>query len=173
MKLNDIKLTESQLAELFQNNSKKYVSKSDASDCLAASAASSNRLNHLEDLINDHTTAHALKISLGMKDWSQVMSESIENSRQSWFSFLGMSSPLKTAFATLSFAFVFAVAMPNFNLLNNQEPVHAAPHSVVAHDDIISINKFDSKQDRLSKGSFDESSNNKPTQDALFDSSFG
>ena len=173
MKPNNTKLTESQLADLFQNNSKKYVSQSEASDCLAANAASSNRLNHLEDLISDRNTAQALKLSLGLKDWSQVMSKSIENTRQSWFSFLGMSSPLKTAFATITFAFVFAIAMPEFNQSTNQQILQGAPHSVAIHDDVISSKRFDTNQDILSKGSFDQNNSNKSSQDSLFNASFG
>ncbi len=174
MKLTEIKLTERQLAELFQNNSKNHTSSSDASDCLAASAASSNRLNHLEDLISDHSTAQALKASMGLKDWSQVMAQSLENTRQSWFSFLGMSSPLKTAFATVAFAFIFAVALPELSKFNTQEPIHmAVPQQNMAQGDVISRNKFDDNQDRLSQGGFDNNDDNSSNQDSLFDGSFG
>ncbi len=174
MKLTEIKLTERQLAELFQNNSKNHTSSSDASDCLAASAASSNRLNHLEDLISDHSTAQALKASMGLKDWSQVMAQSIENTRQSWFSFLGMSSPLKTAFATVAFAFIFAVALPELSKFNTQEPIHmATPQQNMAQNDVISSDKFEANNDRLSQGSFDVNDDNSPDQDRMFHASFG
>ena len=167
-----MKMTEQQLAELFQNNSKNHNSSSSASDCLAASAASSDRLNHLEDLISDHSTAQALKVSLAMQDWSQVMANSIENSRQSWFSFLGMNSPLKTAFATVTFAFVFAVAVPEFNNFNNQQPTHvSAPQQNIAHDVINNVH-FEGNSDSLSTGGFDYSEDN-DTKDSLFDASFG
>ena len=174
MKKTEIKLTEKQLADLFQNNSKKHTSGSRASDCLAASAASSNRLNHLEDLINDYSAAQALKVSLGLQDWSQVMAQSIENSRQSWFSFLGMNTPLKTAFATVAFAFIFAVALPEFSRFNTQEPTHVAvPQQNMAQDDIINSVHFDNSNDQLSKGGFDLNQNNNADQDSVFNASFG
>jgi hypothetical protein len=174
MKKHELKLTEAQLGELFQNNSKKHSSSSDASDCLAATAASSNRLNHLEDLISDHSTAQALKTSLAMKDWSQVMAQSIENTQQSWFKFLGMNTPLRTAFATLSFAFVFAVALPEFSRVDHQEPIHrATPQENMAHDDIINSMKFEDNSDRLSKGSFDYTGDKTSESDSLFGASFG
>lgn len=174
MKQKKIELTESQLAELFQDNSKKHTSQSNASDCLTASAASSSRLNHLEDLISDHSTAQALKASVGLKDWSQVMAKSIESSRQSWFSLLGMKTPLKTAFATVTFAFFLTVAMPEFSELNSQEPIQVAvAQQNMAQDDIISSNAFDENNDRLSQGGFDYNENNNSDQDSLFNASFG
>ena len=174
MKLNEIKLTESQLAELFKDNSKKHTSQSDASDCLAASAASSNRLNHLEDLIDDHSTAQALKASISLKGWSQVMAKSIENSRHSWFNLLGMNTPLKTAFATITFAFFLTVAMPEFTKFNTQETVHmAAPQQNLAHNDAISSNAFDNhNNDRLSEGGFENNENDNIDTDRLFNASF-
>ena len=167
-----MKITEKQLAGLFQSNSKNHNSSSNASDCLAASAASSDRLNHLEDLISDHSTAQALKVSLAMQDWSQVMAKSIENTRQSWFSFLGMNTPLKTAFATVTFAFVFAVAMPELSNFNNQQPTHVdAPQQSMAHDVINNIH-FEGNSDSLSKGGFDYNEDNN-SKDSLFNASFG
>ena len=167
-----MKMTEQQLADLFQNNSKNHNSSSSASDCLAASAASSDRLNHLEDLISDHSTAQALKVSLAMQDWSQVMANSIENSRQSWFSFLGMNSPLKTAFATVTFAFVFAVAVPEFNNFNNQQPTHVSANQQNIAQDVINNIHFEGNSDSLSKGGFDYGEDN-DSKDSLFDASFG
>lgn len=169
-----MKLSEKELAQLFQTNSKKHTSSSSASDCLAASDASSERLNHLEDLISDRNTAQALKVSLGMKEWSQVMTQSIENSQNSWFSFLGMGSPLKTAFATVTFAFAFAVALPQFSRFSTHEPTHAAvPTQHVSHNDVIQSIPFENDSDRLSKGGFDMKENKAAGQDKLFNGSFG
>jgi len=174
MKTTDNKLTEGQLAELFQTSSKQYTSSSSASDCLAASKASSDRLNHLEDLISDHSTAQALKISMGLKDWSQVMTNSIENTRQSWFSFLGMSTPLKTGFATVGFAFAFAVALPQFSQFNSQQITHEpVTQQNAAQSDIINEIKFDHNNDHLSKGGFDHYDNNNANKDKLFNANFG
>ena len=174
MRANEIKLSENQLAELFQNNSKNHTSQSDASDFLSASAASSNRLNHLEDLIDDHSTAQALKVSIGLNDWSHVMAKSIEKNRQSWFNLLGMNTPFKTAFATVTFAFVFAVAIPTFTAQETRQPTHVTisqQNNVL--DDVISINKFDQTNDRLSKGSFESNGQQSTKTDRLFNTSFG
>lgn len=169
-----MKLSEQELAQLFQSKSEHYTSQSSASDYLTASSASSDRLNHLEDLISDRSTAKALKISLGMKEWSQVMTQSIENSRQSWYSFLGMSSPLKTGFATVAFAFAFAVALPQFSQLTSQQPAHVVnPQQQAVQNDIINVIQFDENSDRLSRGGFDSTNENDQPQDGLFNASFG
>lgn len=166
-----MKITEKQLADLFQDNSKNHTSSSEASDCLAASAASSKRLNHLEDLISDHHTAKALKASLALSGWSQVMAKSIENSQQSWFSFLGMNTPLKTAFATVAFAFVFVVAMPEYT--SHETSYDPIVEQNMVHDDVINTMQFDGNNDQLSKGGFDYNKDNSKSKDSLFNASFG
>ncbi|MGJ8663621.1 MAG: hypothetical protein ACSHWU_08220 [Marinicella sp.] len=165
-----MKLTEKQLAEVFKNHSKKHTSTSDASDCLGATAASSNRISHVEDIANDHTGSAAMKVALSLKDWSQVLGQSIENTRQSWFSFLGMGSPMKTALATVTFAFAFAVALPEFSKLSQQEPMHIPiSHDVVSHD-IINAMKFEENSDQIMKFSDDGERSN---GDSLFRGNFG
>lgn len=174
MKPTNIKLTEAQIADLFKNETIKHTSKSDADDCLGTMAASSSRLNHVEDMANDHTSAQAFKAAFALKEWSEVVSESIESSRRSWFNLLGMGSPMKTAFATASFAFAFAFALPVITQFNNQEPTYIAlpAEQSVAHDDIINSIQFDGPSDRVSKGSFDNiNQDNEP--DTLFNGSFG
>ncbi len=100
------------------------------------------------------------------------MADAIENSKPSWFSFLGMNTPLKTSLATVAFAFALVVAMPEISQHNTQEhnPI-SMPQSVV-HNDVINAIPFDSNQDRLSKAGFDVI-NEGTTNDDLFDGSFG
>ncbi len=174
MKPTNITLSEAQLADLFKNESIKHTSKSDADDCLGTTAASSNRLKHVEDIANDHTAAQAFKATFAFKEWAEVVAESVENSRRSWFNFLGMGSPLKTAFATATFAFAFAFALPVITQFSSQEPTHMAlpADQSMAQDDIINSIQFDGPSDRLSHSGFDGHSQNQ-TDDGLFNGSFG
>ncbi len=172
MKDKGIKLTEKQLAELFQNNSKKHTASSDAHDCYAATAASSTRLSHVEDLISDHDSAQAMKGAMALKDWSHVMADAIENSRRSWFSFLGMETPLKTSVATLAFAFAMVVAIPEISQLNQQNQTNIPMPQNMAHGDVINAIEFETNTDRLSKGGFDVL-DDRIKSDGLFSGSFG
>ncbi len=169
---NNIKLNEQQLAAIFQSNSQKHTATSDASDCYSATAASSTRLNHVEDLISDRSSAQAMQAAMGLQNWSQVMADAIENSRRSWFSFLGMGTPLKTSVATLAFAFAMVVAIPEISQINNQEQNHIPINQSMVQDDIINVIKFDDSVDRLSKGGFD-SINDSGNTEKLFNGSFG
>ncbi len=171
MKPTEIKLTEAQLADLFQNNSKKHLASSNASDCLSATAASANRLHHVENILNDHSSAQAMKAALAMKDWSHVMAKSIANSQQSWFSFLGMNSPLKTTFATLAFAFAFAIALPVATQFSTQQATYISD-SNPQQSDVINAIQFDLDADRLSRAGFDGGAK-QTEQDSLFNASFG
>jgi len=174
MKPNEVKLSESQVTKLFQVNSKQHTSKSNASDFLTASAASSDRLNHLEDLINDHSTAQALKVSMRLNQWSDVVAKSIKDSRKSWFSLLSFNKPIKAAFATLAFAFFLTVAMPELSELDIQQPIHEAVlQQNITQNDVISVNQFDRKSDYLNKGSFERKENKSSAQDSLFNANFG
>ncbi len=177
MKQTNIKLSEAQLADLFKNQSNVYTSQTDANDCLGATAASANRLNHVEEMANDYAAAQGMKASFALRDWAEVVSESIENSRRSWFSFLGMDTPLKTVMATASFAFVFAFALPIVTQYSNQEPIHIAipqTDQTMVHDgDIINRLQFDSVHgDSLSRGGFD-GNNQSHDSDGLFNANFG
>ncbi len=165
-----MKLTEKQLAGLFQTNSKKNTSKSSPSDCMSATAASSNRLNQAEDLLNDYTAAQSMKMAMSLKDWSQVMADSIEASRRSWFSFLGMSSPLRTSVATMAFAFALVFALPELNQYSLKEQVHIPVQNDMANNDIINAIYFDGPSDQINQGGFDQPRNQ---DDGLFNAGFG
>lgn len=161
-----MKLTEKQLADIFTNSTKANETTNDAGDCLDALPASSARLTQAEGLLNDFAGAQGMKMAVGMKQWSQVMADSIHSSQQSWFSFLGMNSPFKTAVATVAFAVAFVVAMPEFK--QNNPSMMPIQHEVA--DDVISSNPFEGSSDVLSKGGFDASNQ---SNDTLFDASFG
>lgn len=174
MKPTNIKISEAQLADLFKKESIKHTSTSDASDCLDAPEASSSRLNHVEKIANDHSASQAFKASLALKEWSEVVAQSIENSQRSWFNFLGMGSPIKTAIATATFAFAFAFALPIITQFSNQEPmlISSPADQSYAQQDIINSMKFDGPSDRLSQAGFD-SNNQNQSNDSLFTGSFG
>lgn len=165
-----IKLTEDQLAGIFQNNSKQHTANCAPDDCLSAMPASDNRLKHVEELANDHTSAQAMKAAMSLRDWSQIMAQSIENSRRSWFNILGMNSPLKTSLATVAFAMAVVVALPEFKQIETQ--IHQPIAYDVLNNDIITHAKFDESGDRILRGGFD-SAPSSSEQDNLFNGSFG
>ncbi|WP_223789683.1 hypothetical protein [Marinicella meishanensis] len=175
-----IKLTEDQLAGIFQNHSKQHTATSQPGDCLSALPASESRLQHVEDLANDHTAAQATKLAMTLQDWSQIMAQSIENSRRSWFSLLGMNTPLKTSLATVAFAMAVVVAVPEFKQLDTttqQTLSHDMAHDDIItrlpfHGDVINQVPFDQNGDALMRGGFDASP--APAEhDDLFNGSFG
>ncbi len=163
-----MKLTEQQLAHLFQTETQKNTSASQASDCLAATAASDSRLKHAEDLLNDRASSQAMKLAISLQDWSEVMTNALHNSRRSWFSFLGMSSPLKTSVATAAFALALVFALPEFTNFNSKQPMHIPAQHDMARGDTINTLKFES--DQINQGGFDQI---KHGSDSLFNTSFG
>ncbi|TDR23193.1 hypothetical protein [Marinicella litoralis] len=161
-----MKLTEKQLAEIFTNSTKLNQASGDVDECLNALPASSNRLIKAEGLINDYAAAQGMKMAIDLKQWSDIVAESVQKSQQPWFSFLGMDSPLKTAVATGALAVAFVVAMPEFK----QDQTNLQPIQNNITNDVISNNHFENKADVLNKSDFD--GGEKPN-DSLFDGNFG
>ncbi|MCX7552982.1 hypothetical protein OS175_03750 [Marinicella sp. S1101] len=173
MSSKNIKLSERQLAGLFQNQTVANTTSSDADDCLVSAAASPTRLNHVEAIANDHTAAQGMKASFALKHWSEVVSSSIEKSQSSWFKLLGFSSPLKTTMATAAFAVAFAFALPLVSQLNAPTTMDTMTYQTVqSTDDLINNIRFEGPADQLSRGNFDSTSQSK-SKDQLFDASFG
>lgn len=153
-----MKLTEQQLQKLFQDNSLYHQAKVTAGECLQSSDASSQRLKKAEDLLNDFTSAQAMKAAFAAKDWTQQIARSVKDqSVNSWFNWL--AHPFKTTITATALAMALFVALPN---LSHQEQ-KVLPTQV--QNDVINAVRFES--DVLSSGSFDES------KDALFNGSFG
>lgn len=157
-----MKLTEQQLQELFQNNSLNTQSAVSAADCLSGTDASSERLQKAEALLNDFTSAQAMKAAFATKNWSDQVAKSVQNqSVSSWFNWL--SNPFKTTITASAFALALAVALPNMNAKEHQmTPINA-------QTDVINSVRFES--DVLSNSSFDGPANQ--NNDSLFDGSFG
>lgn len=153
-----MKLTEQQLQKLFQNNSMHHQAQVAAGDCLQSSEASSQRLQQAEDLLNDYTSAQAMKAAFASKDWAKQIAHSVKDqSVGSWFNWL--AHPFKATITATAFAMTLFVALPN---LSHKEQ-EVLPTQV--QNDIINSAAFES--DVLSSASFDES------KDALFNGSFG
>ena len=154
-----MKLTEQQLKELFQNSSLNTQSAITAGDCLSSAGASNQRLQKAEALLNDFTSAQAMKAAFATKNWSEQIAQSVKNqSVSSWFNWL--SNPFKTTITASAFALALVVAIPNLSQNEKQmTPINAQA-------DVINNVRFES--DVLSNSSFD--SNN---SDSLFNGSFG
>lgn len=153
-----MKLTEDQLKNLFQDHSLNNQSTASASDCLAATDASSQRLKQVENLINDYTAAQAMKTAFASKDWSAQIAQSVKNQTVShWFDWI--SHPFKTTATACALAVVVTLAIPSLN----QQELQLVPYQ--PQTDIISSSQFES--DVLKSGSFDGNS------DTLFNGGFG
>ena len=153
-----MKVTEQQLQKLFQDNSLNKQSTVAAGDCLSSADASGQRLQQAESLLNDFTSAQAMKAVFATKDWSAQVAQTINSqSVSSWFNWI--SHPFKTTATACAFAMVLSVAIPN---LSHKEQQILPTQAQV---DVISTVPFES--DVLSSGSFDESA------DSLFNASFG
>lgn len=172
MSSKNIKLSEKQLAELFQKQTVENTTSSEADDCLGNTAASSTRLSHVEAIASDYTAAQGMKAAFALKEWSDVVSKSIEKSQSSWFNFLGFSSPLKTTMATATFAFAFALPLVTQFSTPNSIPASMSYQAVQNSDDLINRIPFEGSTDQLSRGNFDATSQPK-SKDQLFDASFG
>ncbi|MCB1583393.1 MAG: hypothetical protein R3E90_16380 [Marinicella sp.] len=161
-----MKLTEQQLAEIFQTNTRTNQTEATCGDCLGAIPASATRLSHAEEILNDFNSAQGAKMAFAYKQWSAVVADSIKQSQQSWFSLLGRKSPFKTAVATAAFAVAFVVAMPEFR--QNHETMIPVQNNY-ANDVILGV-PFEGQSDVLSNGSFDGGDK---AQDELFGGNFG
>lgn len=168
-----MKLTEQQLANFYKLNHQQQSSDEvNAGDCLAAAPASSERLNQAERILNDHTSAQAMRAAMATKQWSHAVADGIEHKQQPWIQKLFSGTAARWALASVSFAFVFMLASPG---LNEHKPLlDVAPPGINqnAVNDVINKGYFEAvKPDRLNKGGFDKPSNQQ--SDVLSSHSFG
>ncbi len=154
-----MKVTEQQLKTLFQNSTLNQGSDVMASDCLASREASSVRLQHAESLLNDHTSAQAMKLSLALKPWaSQVAADIKSQSAASWFDWV--SHPFKATLTASAMALALVLVVPQ---LNKQEQQWVPAQQ--SQSDVIMSVPFES--DVLKSGSFEGQ------PDSLFGATFG
>lgn len=154
-----MKVTEQQLKDLFQNSTIKQDSDVLAGDCLSSREASSARLERAESLLNDHTSAQAMKLALAMKPWAtQVATDIKSQSAASWFDWI--SHPFKATLTASAMALALVLVVPQLNKQEQQwVPIQQS------QSDVIMNVPFES--DVLNSGSFE------PQQDSLFGASFG
>ncbi len=162
-----MKLTEKQLADIFSNSTKTNQTSAHVDDCLNALPASSTRLTHAEEMLNDYDSAQGMKMAFGLKQWSDSVAASVESVNKPWFAFLGLNSPLKTAVTTAAFAVTLVMVVPQ---INQQSTTVISPVQIDVVSDTINSIPFESNNDRLSKGGFD---GNNDSKDNLFNASFG
>lgn len=170
-----MKLTEQQLAEIYKlNNQKQSSAEFSAGDCLSAAPASSDRLARAEEILNEQTSAQAIRAAMATRKWSHAVAESIELKQQSWLTNLFRGTALRWAAAGATFAFVFMLASPG---LRDHEPVIDPVVPVInqnAVNDVINKAYFEermSDNDRLNKAGFDKP--NIHQTDVLSSRSFG
>lgn len=160
-----MKLTEQQLAQLFQQSTQADNENMNLSDCLATPSVS-----HAETIVSDFNSAQAVKLAIHMQPWSEQVAHDLNKSQTvTWsqrlhniFHSRGSKSPVFMA----SLAVVFTLTAVVF-LSNHQTNTSSTQTNMVNHD-VINSMPFEGDNDRLSKGSFDGQEDN----DQLFRANF-
>ncbi|KAA3651266.1 MAG: hypothetical protein DWP95_00725 [Proteobacteria bacterium] len=160
-----MKLTEQQLAQIFQSSTNQSVQTVNVAECLSAPNVAA-----AETIVSDFNSAQAAKLAVHMQTWSQQVAHDIQQAqRPSWsarakaiFSQWRPDSPV----AISALAVVFTVTAVVF-LSNHQSPPAVSTDMVT--NDVINTLPFESNDnDRLSQGGFDGPAK----EDRLFDANF-
>ncbi|MFC3194554.1 hypothetical protein ACFODZ_09930 [Marinicella sediminis] len=165
-----MKLTEQQLAQLMSQKSTQNNQQAvQASDCLDASPASSERLRQAEKLLDNHTTAQAMKAALAAKPWAQAVASDVQHRQQSWVIRLLNGSAMKWGMTAAAFAFVAMVAVPQLNQ-SVEQSLPLTDQNVA--NDMINSGHFDAPvSDQLNSGGFEPV--DRSSKDRVSQHSFG
>ena len=79
-----MKLTEKELAALFQNSTKEQSTETTVGDTLNQGAATARRIEQTEQLMNDHISAQGARMAMGMQGWSHQLATAIEQAQRPW-----------------------------------------------------------------------------------------
>lgn len=161
-----MKLTEQQIAHIFQQSTRHTNEAVDVADCLGTPNAA-----NAETLVSDFTSAQSAKLAVHMQSWSQnVAHELTTGQRPHWTQRLKrmVSQWLPNSPVALpALAVVFTLSAVVFL---SQQPINGPTMNTdVVTNDVINSLPFEGDNDRLSKGGFDGGSSE---QDRLFKANF-
>lgn len=151
-----MKLTEQQLAQIFQNSTQAADDNFNLTDCLGTP-----NMSHAETIVSDFHSAQAVKLAIHMQPWGeQVAQDIIQTQRHTqnaslshrlhnFFNALRPKSPVLMP----SLAVVFTLTAVVF--LSNQPILSVSTQTDVATHDVINSLPFEVDRDRLSKAGFD------------------
>ena len=160
-----MKLTEQQLAQIFQQSTDRANETVNVADCLHAP-----NVANAEAIVSDFNTAQAAKLAINMQPWSQQVATDISAShRTSWLhrskQFISQCLP-ESPFAVSALAVVFTLSAVVF--ISNQPSPSPSVNTHMVTNDVINSLPFEGDSDRLSKGGFDGNDE----QDRLFRANF-
>lgn len=161
-----MKLTEKELAALFQNSTKNKTAETTVGDTLSQGPATANRIQQAEQLMHDHSSAQGARMAMGLQGWSHQLASAIEQAQRPWFNFFTSHSPLKATLATGALAVTLMYAWPNQNspvetfhapIINQQvasDVIHTVPFEGQPSDQLFNSNMGETQTDSLFGGSF-------------------
>lgn len=155
-----MKLTEQQLAQMFQNIKDTDVAQ-DSIDLNASVDASDKRLSDVEKITNNSTLSASYQIINQLQDWSQAVGTDIKLSMKPKFTsnLLNWFKPTLATAAIVTFVY-FVTPNMTAELDNN--------HLLPIQDSITSTS-FEGNKDIITSTSFDQS----PKSDIITKSNFG
>lgn len=161
-----MKLTEQELAKIFQDSTVHSNDTTNVSDCL-----SSPNVSDAEAIVSHFSTAQATRLAIHMKPWSEQVGHDLTQSQQtpSWMQrtrqLFSQWLPDSPAF-TPALAVIFTLSAVVF--LSHQQSQTSPVSTNMVTNDVINSLPFEGNNDRLSKGGFD----NQPEKDRLFEANF-
>ena len=162
-----MKLTEQQLAQMFQQNRDTAV-ESNIDNLYASGDASDERLADVEKIADNSTLSASYHIMNQLHDWSQAIGNDINLSLKPKFSF-DLFTWLRPTIATAAIATAVYFVAPTMNN-NSIQQVQHAQH--VKSDVIMHSSSFESKSDIINGSSFDKP-NSVQQSDTISQVSFG
>ena len=146
-----MKLTEQQLAQMFQQNRDTAV-ESNIDNLYASSDASDKRLADVEKIADNSTLSASYHIMNQLHDWSQAIGNDINLSLKPRFSF-DLFAWLRPTIATAAIATAVYFVAPSMDNNSVQNIQHA---SQTQSDVIFNSSSFESKSDIINGSSFDK-----------------
>ncbi|MFK8011840.1 MAG: hypothetical protein AB8B80_07355 [Marinicellaceae bacterium] len=148
-----MKLTEKQLAHMFQN-SKSTEKKHTVDNLYASHDASDKRLSDVEKIADNSTLSASYQIMNQLQDWSQAVGTDIELSLKpkATLNFFSWFKPTLTAAAVVSAVYFIT---PNITSDTNNDLIQ--PQS----DKIMFTSSFDNNNDVIGNHSFEQSNETK------------
>lgn len=145
-----MKLTEQQLAQMFQNSRNTDIEQN-TDDLYASVAASDKRLSDVEKIANNSTLSASYQIINQLQDWSQAIGSDIELSLKPKF-VTTVISWFKPSIATAAIVTAVYFVTPNITTELDNINIQQKP------DRIMFTSSFDNRRDEIKTLSFENNS---------------
>lgn len=161
-----MKLTEQELAEIFQDSTVHSDDAISVSDCL-----NTPNVSDAETIVSHYNTAQATRLAIHMESWSHQVGHDLSQSLQSasWLQRTKQQFSQwlpNTPSLVPALAVVFTLSAVVF--LGNQQTQTSSANTDMITNDVINSLPFEQNNDRLSQGGFD----GQAEPDRLFEANF-